>query len=124
MTNTIFNAYDLLEIDQNASNSEIKKAYKLKSLETHPDLHQNSYPSNFLFKMVVMAKDILLDDDLRLEHDFSIGIKVKPSPEPEVIYVNEEEPLNINWAGVISAGVIGLTIGAMVTRKMIKKLKK
>jgi curved DNA-binding protein CbpA len=91
MSHNIFNAYELLDVKTNASIIEIKKGYKKKALEFHPDKHFNSAPAKQLFLMIARAKDVLMDPTSRLQHDYAIGLKQRPvyTSEPEVIYVNE-----------------------------------
>lgn len=126
MSQHFFNAYELLEVNTNASITEIKKAYKKKALEFHPDKHFNSAPANKLFQLISRAKDILINPSSRLEHDYAIGIKKKPTvtPEPEVIYINETQ-YETDWGTIIGAGLVGLVIGAAYQkRKKAKKRKK
>ena len=57
--------YDLLGIQRGASKDEIKKAYKKKALETHPD--RGGDPE--LFKQINNAYNILHGDDTRERYD-------------------------------------------------------
>jgi curved DNA-binding protein CbpA len=125
MTQQFFNAYELLDVKTNASNAEIKKAYKQKALEFHPDKHGNSAPANKLFQMITTAKDLLLNPSARLNHDYAHGIKQKPiiTPEPEVIYINETRN-ETDWGTIIGAGLVGLAIGAAVKKRRKKSKKK
>ena len=118
MNHPFFDAYELLEISPLATNAEIKKAYKKKSLEYHPDKNSNSKPSNTMFRIVTRCKEILLDPKLRLEHDYALGFKIKPEPkiETETIYIDRVET-ETNWGAIIGAGVAGILIGAMISKK-------
>ena len=113
MDHPFFDAYELLEISPNATDQEIKKAYKKKSLEYHPDKHNNSRPSNTMFRIITRCKEILLDPKLRLEHDYALGFKVKP--EPETIYIDRVET-ETNWGAVVGAGVAGVLLGIALTK--------
>lgn len=65
--------YNLLGINQDATNDDINKAYRLKAKSTHPD----AYPLNSIerdladkrFKMLLEARDTLLDENKRSEYD-------------------------------------------------------
>ena len=115
MSHPFFDAYELLDISPDATNEEIKKAYKKKSLEYHPDKHGNSNPSNTMFRIITRCKEILLDPKLRLEHDYALGFKLKPEPKPETIYIERVET-QTNWGAVIGAGVTGVLVGIALTR--------
>lgn len=125
MSHYIFNAYELLEVKTNATIIEIKKGYKRKALEFHPDKHFNSTPANQLFQLIIRAKDILLDPSSRLQHDYAIGLKQKPTytAEPEVIYINETR-YETDWGSIIGAGLVGLAIGVAVKKRKKPKKKK
>lgn len=57
--------YNILGINKNASQEEIKKAFRKKSMETHPDRGGNEEE----FRKVSEAYDILSDNDKRSEYD-------------------------------------------------------
>lgn len=116
MNHPFFDAYELLEISPNASNEEIKKAYKKKSMEYHPDKHGNSKPSNTMFRIVTRCKEILLNPKSRLEHDYALGFKIKPQPELEIHYIDRVET-ETNWGAVIGVGVLGVLVGVAIARR-------
>lgn len=58
--------YTVLGITRTATEDEIRKAYKRRSLETHPDKPGGSKEE---FQAVSQAKQILLDPGLRAEYD-------------------------------------------------------
>jgi curved DNA-binding protein CbpA len=64
------NLYELLEIEQNSSIDDIKKAWKKLALKYHPDKNNNSSSENFL--KIKNAYDILSNDELRKEYDKKI----------------------------------------------------
>lgn len=60
--------YDILEVSEDASQKEIKKAYREKVKETHPD--QSDHPNAAqLFMQVQEANDILSDPQKREKYD-------------------------------------------------------
>ena len=60
--------YSILGISKNASKKDIKKAFKLKSKDLHPD--RNSEPgAAVLYQQVIEAYDILSDDNKKSVYD-------------------------------------------------------
>ena len=59
--------YQVLGITQTASEDEIKKAYRAKARETHPDLHPEMDTS--AFQEVEDAKEVLSDKEMRASYD-------------------------------------------------------
>ena len=55
------NYYDILGIDKNANAEDIKKAYRKKSMLTHPDRNRDDPDANSKFQQVSEAYDILSD---------------------------------------------------------------
>lgn len=65
--NKKINLYELLGIESNSSQYEIKKAWKKLALKYHPDKTMNS--SNDEFIKLKYAYDILSDENLKKEYD-------------------------------------------------------
>ena len=61
--------YDILGVSKGASNNEIKKAFKKKALEFHPDHNKNDPKSEEKFKDVNEAYAVLKDKDKRKQYD-------------------------------------------------------
>ena len=61
--------YQILGVARNAETDEIQKAYRKRSLQTHPD-HGGDAEQH---RAVQEARDTLVDPDLRREYDISIG---------------------------------------------------
>lgn len=110
MKNQFYNAYELLDIEPNSTADQIKKAYKKKSMEFHPDKHDGSKPANAMFQIITRCKDILLDPETRSQHDYALGFKVKPTPQPERVVINKTEK-ETDWGAVVGVGLAGLLIG-------------
>mgnify|MGYP002135567399 CR=1 FL=1 len=63
------NYYDILGIDKNASEAEIKKAYKKKALEYHPDRNKGDKNAEKKFKEVNEAYQTIGDKTKRENYD-------------------------------------------------------
>lgn len=115
-TETISNAYQLLGIQTKATDEDIKKAYRKLSLEYHPDKHNNASPATAMFNIITQAKNVLLDPVSRLEHDYALGIKNRPEPEPKTrikkVYVKEDKS-DVGMGTVVAVGLVGLLLGVL-----------
>lgn len=62
--------YDILGVDKNASQDEIKKAYRKQALEWHPDKHKdNKEVAERRFKEINEAYQVLSDQEKRQAYD-------------------------------------------------------
>ena len=61
--------YDILGVSKGASDKEIKKAFKKKALEFHPDHNENNPKAEEKFKDVNEAYAVLKDKDKRKQYD-------------------------------------------------------
>jgi molecular chaperone DnaJ len=64
------NYYKILEVNENSSNDEIKKAFRRLSLKYHPDKNPNSV----FFTKINEAYQTLSDDIKRREYDNKINM--------------------------------------------------
>jgi len=64
--------YEILGVEKNASESDIKKAYRQLSLKYHPDRNGNSQESINRFQEISNANDILSDPEKRKQYDFDL----------------------------------------------------
>ena len=73
------NLYNLLDLDQSASNKDIKKSYRYFAKLYHPDKHKNNkdYYEN-KFKEISFAYEILGNKDSRYEYDLSLETNDTP----------------------------------------------
>lgn len=60
--------YDTLEISENASNEEIKKAYRRLARKYHPDINKESGAEE-KFKEINAAYEVLSDEDKKAQYD-------------------------------------------------------
>jgi DnaJ-class molecular chaperone len=65
------NFYNILEVPENASADEIKKAYRRLSLIHHPDKNNNSPESATKFQKISEAYETIGDVDKKREYDLS-----------------------------------------------------
>ena len=100
------NYYDILGIDKNANAEDIKKAYRKKSMLTHPDRNRDDPDANSKFQQVSEAYDILSDKQKRQMYDMG-GIGVMGEG------MSEEDIINIFTSTLFSGGLGGLGEGMM-----------
>lgn len=61
--------YDLLGVSKNASKAEIKKAYRKKAIQYHPDKNPGDKIAEENFKKAAEAYEVLSDDNKRAKYD-------------------------------------------------------
>ena len=63
------NFYDLLGVDPSADQDTIKKAYRRRARELHPDANPDDPTAEDRFKEVSRAYEVLSDPDARARYD-------------------------------------------------------
>ena len=61
--------YDMLGVSKNASAEEIKRAFRIKAKECHPDMHPGDVKAELQFKEINEAYEVLKDDQKRAAYD-------------------------------------------------------
>ncbi len=61
--------YEVLGVSRDASEDDIKKAYRKKAKECHPDLHPDDKEAVERFKELNEANEVLMDKDKRARYD-------------------------------------------------------
>ena len=61
--------YEILEVSKSASKDEIKKAYRKKAIQYHPDKNQGDKAAEEKFKEAAEAYEVLSDDQKRQRYD-------------------------------------------------------
>jgi len=64
-----FNPFKILNVEEGAEMSDIKKAYRRLSLQYHPDKNQGNPEANDLFIKVAKAYEVLTDDATRENYE-------------------------------------------------------
>ena len=61
--------YDILNVDKNASDNDIKKAYRKVAMKYHPDKNPNNKEAEEKFKEAAEAYSVLSDEDKKNRYD-------------------------------------------------------
>ena len=61
--------YKILGVDKNASEAEIKKAYRKMARKYHPDLNPNDKEAEQKFKQLNEANEVLSNPEFRKKYD-------------------------------------------------------
>jgi len=67
------NLYEVLGLEENASDSEIKAAFRKLAMKYHPDKNPGSEEAERTFKNITAAYETLSDPDKRKMYDHSTG---------------------------------------------------
>ena len=61
--------YDILGVSKGATAAEIKKAYRKKAIEYHPDKNPGDAKAEELFKKAAEAYEVLSNEEKRQRYD-------------------------------------------------------
>ena len=108
--------YYLLGLNRNASDDDIKKAYRKLSKKFHPDVNDGDLYFTERFKDIQEAYEVLSDSKLKLNYDnlrsgSSENIKTPPA-EPEILLFTADkdaikigEKITFNWSTINGSSV-------------------
>jgi len=80
--------YQILGVDRNALEDEIKRAYRKLALQYHPDHHPDDSESEEKFKEIGEAYAVLSDPEKRDEYDYSGHVQFRRRYTSEDIFRN------------------------------------
>lgn len=95
--------YDLLGVDIDATDMEIKKAYRKKSILEHPDKNRNDPAATERFQAISEAYQVLSDKNLRANYDKS----GKEKAIPKGGFEDAAEQFSVIFGGEAFAPYIG-----------------
>ncbi|CCD22439.1 Djp1p NDAI_0A02820 [Naumovozyma dairenensis CBS 421] len=105
--------YDLLGIEPSATQGEIKKAYRKKSIKEHPDKNPNDPQATERFQAISEAYQVLSDESLRLKYD-KYGKK-------EAIPQNGFEDAAEQFSAIFGGDAFASYIGELTLLKNLQK---
>lgn len=88
--------YDTLGVSPEATSDEIKRAYRQKAKETHPDINSENPNAEEEFKKISEAYSVLGDEEKRQQYDFSLK---NPGFSPGGHGINIEDLFNSHFGG-------------------------
>jgi DnaJ-class molecular chaperone len=116
------NYYEVLEIDSDATETVINRAYKDAALENHPDKNAGRSEGEInaateIFKKIGNAKETLLDKEKRKRYDqFIKSVIMKPSEFKNMIASYDA----LVTQGLTIGAIIGIPVGIMYLYHTIK----
>jgi curved DNA-binding protein CbpA len=81
----MMNYYNVLCIEADAEFDALKKAYRKRAMECHPDRHDGDAGKAEEFKVVVAAFNVLSDPGKRRAHDLALGME-ESAPPPSAAF--------------------------------------
>ncbi|KAL2545198.1 DNAJ heat shock family protein [Forsythia ovata] len=77
--------YNILKVNRNASDDDLKKAYRRLAMIWHPDKNANKLEAEAKFKQISEAYDVLSDQEKRQIYDLygEEGLKSGQAPPPK-----------------------------------------
>lgn len=124
------NLYDILGIDKDASQDDVRKAYRKKAQENHPDKNPNDKDAGKKFYQVKVAYEVLSDAKRRKKYD-NYGDTNEDIPQLRVLAIQEVcamvlqivDQVDINKTDVIKLAVANFKKNIEIHEDKIEKSK-
>lgn len=118
------NYYDILGVGSNATQDEIRKAYRTLAMQWHPDrwvdgTKEEQAQAEEVFKVISEVYSVLGDQSKREEYDYELAMAAYGDPAPSWSYATEETPqkehsislLEFWLLYIMSMALVFLTVG-------------
>ncbi len=92
------NYYEILEINQNASQDIVKKAYQTLAKKYHPDLHTGEDKAKYeeKLKLINEAYEVLVDEEKRANYDALLNSSVDKEAYEDLYRQNQDLRAQVN----------------------------
>jgi DnaJ-class molecular chaperone len=68
----VTNHYDILGVNNNSSQEEIRRSFRYLALKYHPDRNKNSEEAKQKFMQIIESYEVLSDAQARMQYDMNI----------------------------------------------------
>lgn len=107
--------YDVLGVRPNASESEIRNAYRALARTLHPDLVGSAAPGNRSMSDINQAWAVLSDISSRRAYDQSIGTHARINHTTDTAaraayVVNQSQPARFPWRAMLALAAAGIVL--------------
>lgn len=89
------NYYEILGVEKNATNEDIKNAYKTLAKKWHPDKNENSKDAEEKFKKIDEAYKVLSDKNKRQNYDKNLKHQIKIQVSTDNFFIEQQGRLNL-----------------------------
>lgn len=110
------NYYKILQIDENASESEIKKAFRRLSFKYHPDKNPNEEEK---FKQINQAYEVLKDPTKKAQYDFELTLR-NPNRYSQHPLHEDFAHMGMGMSGAVGGGLFDSIFENIVNMKQSK----
>ncbi len=99
--------YDILGVSKNSSNDEIKKAYRKKALQYHPDRNPDNKEAEAKFKEAAEAYEVLSNEEKRGRYDRFGHAGVQGAASGGGGYSMNMDDIFSNFGDIFGGGIFG-----------------